>query len=122
MGVEGERFSMIRSIELENLILQWYRDLSAGNTDTTNHLFSAKQSGFLAIGTDPNDWWHDPEIIKNRYQAITSSGGFKVTVDHLEAYSEGNIGWVVSRVEYRLPNGTKLPIRQSFILHQEDGE
>ena len=118
----AEGFSMIRSTKLKNLTLLWYRDMSAGNTGTTDRLFSTNQTGFLALGTDAYEWWYDPAAIKNEYQAITKAGGFEVTVDDLDAYCEDNVGWVMGRAVFQLPNEVKISIRQSYILHQEGGE
>lgn len=45
-----------------------------------------------------------------------------IKVGNLIAYSEGTVGWVADRVVYTIPNGAKIPVRHTFVLHQENDE
>lgn len=61
---------MKQSDELKTLILQWFRSKTVGEVlDFIEHLFS-HQEGFMAIGTDPTEWWPPPR----NHQRIQGNG------------------------------------------------
>jgi hypothetical protein len=113
---------MKQSDELKTLILQWYRSKTVGEVlDLIEHLFS-HQEGFMAIGTDPTEWWQNSQEIINGYRAMAKDDIVDIKVGDLIAYSEGTVGWVADRVVYTIPNGIKIPMRHTFVLHKENDE
>lgn len=80
------------------------------------------QEVLLAIGTDPTEWWEGFESIIRAYRATASMGGLEIKVDDLQAYSEGTVGWAADRVVLEMPNGVHVPLRHTFVLHQENGK
>jgi ketosteroid isomerase-like protein len=113
---------MIPSTELHDLILQWYKSISSGDTlGSAERLFS-HQDGLLTIGSDPTEWWEGFEAIIGAYQATASKGDLAIEVDDLQAYSEGTVGWAADRVVLKMPNGVQVHLRHTFVLHQESGE
>lgn len=110
------------SVELKNVMLRLYESMTAGDVSAVERLFS-RQSGVLAIGTDPNEWWADYEAIvrvhKAQYQEM---GGVQIRAGELNAFVEGTVGWVADRPTIRLPNGQEMTFRETAVLHQEDGE
>jgi hypothetical protein len=113
---------MEQSIELKTLILQLYEGEKSGNiSDFAEQLFSHDEN-FLALGSDPDEWWENPEPILRGYKVMASMDGFRIKVNDLKAYSEGMVGWVVDRVAITLPNGAQIPLRHTYILHKENNK
>ncbi len=112
---------MIASPELKDLMVDWYRAVSVGDTSgAVGGLFS-RQEGFLAVGTDPTEWIQGSAAVIQSYQTMVRAGTLiKVRVIDQEAYSEGTVGWVVDRVIYLLPNGREVSVRHTIVLHKED--
>ncbi len=45
-----------------------------------------------------------------------------IKVKDLKAFCEGTVGWVMDRTLYIFPNGAEVPIRHTYVFHQENGE
>lgn len=113
---------MIRSTELKDLILRLYAALSDETISSPVQDLFSKEEGFIAIGTDQNEWWEDAGIIIQSYQARAKAGGSKVLVNKIEAFQEGTTGWVVDRVVLITPEGDEIPVRHTYVFHQVDGK
>jgi hypothetical protein len=47
----------------------------------------------------------------------------QIVAGQLQAYREGSVGWSVDRdALFRLPDGTEVPFRNTYVFVQEDGE
>jgi ketosteroid isomerase-like protein len=116
-----EKTAMNASPELKDLMVDWYRAVSVGDTSGAVEGLFSRQEGFLAVGTDPTEWIKGSEEVIQSYQMMVRAGTLiKVKVIEQEAYSEGTVGWVVDRVIYLLPNGREVPVRHTIALHKED--
>jgi ketosteroid isomerase-like protein len=58
-------------------------------------------------------------VFKTQLQEM---GGIQVKAGDLNAFVEGNVGWVADRPTLRLPNGQAMPSRGTAVFHKEDGE
>jgi hypothetical protein len=65
VGVQGES-DMNPSVELKNAVLRFYESMTSGDVSAVERLFS-RQSGVLAIGTDPNEWWEGYDTIAQMF-------------------------------------------------------
>lgn len=105
--------------ELKNFILQLYeKEASGGLFDFARHIYS-RQDGVLLIGSEPNDRYEGYESIILFYEAA-GAAVLEIKVDDLKTYCEGAFGWVVDYVTARLPNGIEIPVRHTYIFHQEE--
>jgi len=56
----------------------------------------SNQKGVLGIFTAPHEWLEGHQAILDHYrQALPTRDDYRVMVDHLDAYCEGSVGWVV---------------------------
>ena len=55
------------SVELRNAVLRLYESMSSGDVGAIERLFS-RQSGVLAIGSDPKEWWSDYDTIVRAFK------------------------------------------------------
>lgn len=113
---------MYPSPELENIILKLYAGISDGTVVGMVEQIFSTGDGFLAIGTDDDQWWHDAGIILLAYQDRVRSGGGVVEVRDIEAYQEGDVGWVMDRVILKTPGSDEVPFRHTYIFHKEDSD
>jgi hypothetical protein len=96
--------------------------MTSGDVSAIERLFS-RQSGVLAIGSDPNEWWTDYETINQVFSAQFKGGSSKpIIAKNLHAFAEGTVGWASERRTSRLQNGKEIAIRETFVFHQEEGE
>ncbi len=83
----------------------------------------SRQSGVLAIGTDPNEWWAGYDMIARVFKAqLQEMGGIQIKAGELNAFVEGTVGWVAGRPRFQLPNGQEVAFRVTAVFHKEDGE
>ena len=113
---------MIQSTELKDLILGWYENINSGEILGPVERFFSRQQGFLAIGNAPDEWYESFASIFSAYKGTASQGPLEVKVRDLNAYSEGTVGWTLDRVTLKLPNGSEIPFRHTFVFHKENGE
>ncbi len=113
---------MEKSVELKELTLQLYKAMETGDMEFFgNHV--SQEEGSLAVGTDPEEWWEGHDVITNVFEAqLKEMKGFSITGSDSQAYTEGSVGWVADRIEFKLPNGTVVPARLTTICHKEAGE
>jgi hypothetical protein len=110
------------STEVRNAVLRLYETMATGDASAIRHLFS-RQSGVLAIGSDPSEWWAGHDTIVEAFQAqLRGIGRRKVEPGDLNAFVEGTVGWAADRRTHRQTNGQELTVRETFLFHQEDGE
>ena len=112
---------MERSIELTDLMLRVYEALRESDNAFFDRYVSSAD-GLLAIGTDPTEWWEGKATFTRVLKAqLEEMGGFPVVPGNPQAYREGSVGWVADRPMIRFPDGTEIPLRLTFVFHQEDG-
>ena len=113
---------MQQSPELKDLIVQFFQAAVAGNTAFVDRAYS-RQPGTLQIGTDPTEWWQGWETITGiwRSQMEALGGGMPVFAEEVQAWREGDVGWVAVNGAIRVPEQSDTPLRFTAVLHREDG-
>ena len=105
--------------EIKNLIMQLYAsETSGGLVNLARQLYSS-QEGVILIGSDPQDRYEDYQSIIHFY-AVASAAVLDIKLAEINAYCENAVGWVVDRVIAKLPNGIEVPVRHTYIFHQEN--
>jgi SnoaL-like protein len=112
---------MERSAELQDIILAAFEDYSSDNSSSIER-HTSRQAGVRLIGTDPNEWFEGEqaaEVLKREAQ----DPSFRVSsLDDLEVFVEGSVGWASGRPTWMLEDGTEIPSRWTAVFHKEDGE
>jgi hypothetical protein len=62
------------STEVRNAVLRLYESMGTGDVCAIERLFSC-ESGTLAIGTDPNEWWAGRDAIVEAFKAQLQGSG-----------------------------------------------
>ena len=114
---------MEQSDELRDLTLRFYEAATTGDLSFFDRHIS-RQEGVAFVGTDPNEWWEGFEALREAIRAQSEEmGGMQIVPGRLQAYREGNVGWVIDRNSwFRLPDGKEMPFRNSAVFLKEDGE
>ena len=114
---------MEQSEELKDLTLRLYEAEATGDISFIERNMS-RQQGAVYVGSDPNEWWEGLEAFVEAMRAQSETmGGMQIVSGQLQAYREGNIGWSIDRdTLFRLPDGTEVPFRNSYVFVQEDDE
>ena len=117
--------TMVHSDELRDLTLLFYEAAATGDLSFFDRHVS-RLEGVVFIGTDPNEWWEGLEALREAMRAQSEAmegGGLQIVSGQLEAYREGNVGWVIDRdALFRLPDGTEIPFRNTLVFLREEGE
>ena len=110
------------SDELKNVMLRFYESISLGDMSAIERLFS-RASGVLVIGSDANEWWSDHDTIVQAFKTQFQEMGIrKFEPGELNAFVESTVGWVSERRTIQLPNGKEMTLRETTVVHKEDGE
>ena len=113
---------MEQSTELKNFTLRVYEALEKADHSFFERYLSS-EDGTLVIGTDPNEWWPGKAMaIKLLKAQLEETGGFPITADAPQAYSQGDIGWMADRPRLKLPDGAEMPLRLTLVFHKENGD
>ncbi len=112
---------MLQSPEIKALILDWYRRIEAGEMAASAEDMLSGEPGFVAIGTDAEEWMDDRQALIQAYGETSRLGPPQVDVRCIEAYQEGGMAWVADKVVMKRPNGVEKIMRHTFVLHQEGG-
>ena len=115
---------MEQSDELRDLTKRFYEAAATGDLSFFDRHVS-HQEGVVFVGTDPDEWWESFEALREAMRAQSEAmGGMQIVPGELQAYREGNVGWVVDRrdASFRLPEGTQIPFRSTVVFCREDGE
>jgi len=100
------------SAELKSVVLRLYESMSTGDVSAVERLFS-RQSGVLAVGSDPSEWWADHDAIAEAFRAqLQEMGARQIKAGELSAFVEGTVGWAVDRRTMRLANGREIVTAQ----------
>jgi ketosteroid isomerase-like protein len=110
---------MQRSPELADTLRAIYDAVSNGDEATLTGLLSARD-GLVFIGTDPDEWFDDPDAIR-RMLGAQAAAGVKVQSGSIQAYEEGTVGWVADAGTFLLPDGSTAPFRITCVFHREAG-
>ncbi len=113
---------MERAPELAAIISAWFEAAASGDVSWRDRHVS-RQPGTRIIGTDPDEFLEGaPAYDFLRNEAAAVGGKVKVTVDHVEASTEGSVGWGVATPTITLGDGKTVTPGWSAVFHLEQGE
>lgn len=108
------------SEEIRRVVERWTKAISEGDADSALSRLS-EHPGALLIGTDPEEWWHGEEMRVIWARQIEELGTFPITVNEIEGWEEGTVGWASAR-ETVTWAGKTFDARATYVLHLERGE
>lgn len=77
----------------------------------------AAEPGVLMIGTDPGEWWDDPDDLFRVVQVQSKElQGAAATAAHSEGWVEGEVGWGAVRADFSFPDGSTAMLRITATL------
>ncbi|MDQ3862677.1 MAG: SpoIIE family protein phosphatase [Actinomycetota bacterium] len=118
---------MEQSDELRDLTLRFYEATATGDLSFLERYLS-RQEGAVFLGTDPHERWEGFEAFLEAMRAQAeaqwgAAAGMQIIPGQLQAYREGNVGWVIDCDPlFRLPDGLEMPFRSSWVFRRENGE
>jgi hypothetical protein len=114
---------MQSSPTLKDLTFQLFDAAMAGDTAFIDDIYS-RQRGTLQIGTDPAEWWEGRETIIRvwREQVAAMGGSMPVVAEDIDAWQEGDVGWVAVQGAIRVPGQVDTPLRFTAVYHKDGGE
>jgi len=102
---------MERSDELRDVMLQFYSALSSGDLAFIDRHFSTDEA-VRGIGTDPSEWWSGRKLIDVWKEQIAALGGsMPITAGDVEAFADGDVGWVADRPTLDVGDGNPVVFR-----------
>src|SRR4051794_14943142 len=88
-----ERRQMKHSDEIEALVNQMFNYMRAGDGEAVGELI-ADDDDVLIVGTDTDEWWNSGSMAKQHIrEQHEQAGGFDITVDVVNTYAHGDVGW-----------------------------
>ena len=118
---ERRAHRMERSEELQDLVRASFEVYSTGGTSFIDR-YTSSQDGVRLKGSDPNEWFEGEQVAGVLKQEMQAGDVTVSSTGEVDAFVEGNVGWVSSRPVWFLEDGTEIPTRSTAIFHREDGE
>gem|GEM_PF-652054 len=85
--------SVKRSPELEAVVARFLSDYMTKGLEVLENIVSSDES-VRVLGFDSGEWWVGPEdFLAVRHTQIEESPDFRATIDRVEAFEDGVIGW-----------------------------
>ena len=82
----------------------------------------AAEPGVLMVGTDPAEWWDDPDDLRRAMQAQSKElEGAAATVRHAEGWVQGEVGWGAVQADVAFPDGSAAMMRITATLARRPG-
>jgi hypothetical protein len=82
----------------------------------------AAEPGVLMVGTDPSEWWDDPDDLRRAMQAQSKElQGTAATVSHAEGWVQGEVGWGAVKADVTFPDGSAAIMRITATLAHRPG-
>jgi ketosteroid isomerase-like protein len=83
---------------------------------------TSRDACVLSIGSDASEWAEGYEQIMRLFREATPEGelGVRVGLDDVKAWREGSVGWAAGHGYFEI-GGTRVPVRLTAVLHDEDG-
>ena len=110
------------SPELEAFARRLAEAFNSRDTETRLNLY-ADEPGLIVLGSAPDEWWSGYATMRSvvttltpEFEAIDST----IEVEHVEAFSEGTVGWFVCRLVMRSRTMT-VPMRYTAVVHLDRG-
>jgi class 3 adenylate cyclase len=111
------------SPELQSVVRRWFAAMNRRDADSAVNAF-ADDPRLLAIGTDPDEWisgFQMQQAIMRAQVKELDEQHVLFEVDHVEAYSEGSVGWVAARYSVRVGDTSAGSMRMTAVFHLERG-
>ncbi|MCA1840959.1 MAG: adenylate/guanylate cyclase domain-containing protein [Actinomycetota bacterium] len=112
------------SDEIEQAMLETIRVLLKTGWDEAawKAIWSARP-GILSLGTDPREWWDDPDkVVSLHMRQVTERGTATTSNEKLVAFQEGSAGWAVWSGDVDWVGGQATALRVTGIFHLERAE
>jgi hypothetical protein len=82
----------------------------------------AAEPGVLMVGTDPAEWWDDPDALRLAMQAQSAElQGVAATVSHAEGWIQDEVGWGAVKADVAFPDGSSAVMRITATLARRPG-
>jgi len=82
----------------------------------------AAEPGVLMVGTDPAEWWDNPDALGRAMQAQSAElQGVAATVSHAEGWVQGEVGWGAVKADVAFPDGSAAMMRITATLARRSG-
>jgi hypothetical protein len=109
------------SAEIEQVLRDMLDAASRSDTEAIGR-GTSREPGVVGIGSDPNEWAEGYDEIMAIWSESTPDAelGVKIGLDEVKGYREGSVGWATARGYFDL-DGTRVPVRMTLVVHQEDG-
>lgn len=111
------------STELQAVVGRVFAAINARDAATFINLH-ADEPGVLFIGTDPDEWWIGLEslaAINEAQMREFEAGGVTFAVGDIDAFTEGTVGWAAARPTLLFPDGSRVLVRFTGVLHLHRG-
>ena len=112
---------MERSPELEKVVVQRFDAATRGDPSLIDRHVS-RQGGRRLVGTDPDEWFEGSAAAEFLREGLPGGGGGVRSLSDLQAFSEGTVGWAMTRFTLTFPDGSSVSPRWSAVFHREDDE
>jgi adenylate cyclase len=110
-----------RSAELRELILAAFEDYSSEEASLIERHTSRRDEVRL-IGTAPDEWFEGEQVAEILKKEAEDPGYRVSSLDDLEVFVEGSVGWASGRPTWILEDGREVPSRWTAVFHREGGE
>jgi hypothetical protein len=80
------------------------------------------EPGTLVVGTDPAEWWDNPDDLLRALQTQSAElQGAVAAVNHCEGWIQGDIGWGAVKANIVFPDGPAAMMRITATLARRSG-
>ncbi len=103
---------------VELMLRNWAGIDADALVDTLSH-----HPGFLAIGTDPDEWWEGYDTVAGvwrvQMQEFADIGATHFDVKKIVAWKEGTVGWVTASLQLTVGETVDFALRFTVVVHEE---
>ena len=111
---------MQRSPELEDLVSRWFDAATRGDASVVD-AFVSSDPDTCVIGSDPDEWIRGGDAVVDflRNEVTNAGGQVRFSPEGTQAFEEGDVGWMTTRLTITLPDGGQVTPRWSSVAHRE---
>lgn len=108
--------------ELKDVLVRFYDALAQGDLSVFDRHFSSSPV-VRGIGTDPDEWWSGTRLAEVWKEQLEAMGGrMPLEPGPIEAFVEGDVGWVADQPTLDVGDGNRVRIRYTAVFHRENGD
>jgi len=113
---------MEKSEELRSFLASLIETFGTADMGSAFAAAIAAEPGVLMVGTDPAEWWDDPDDLLRVVQVQSKElQGAAATVTHSEGWVRGEAGWGAVRADVCFPDGSAAMLRITATLVRRPG-